>query len=149
MIQTLLPKKERLSSRFAALYLQNIVALLHTCRNSPCFVTRLCSLHRHLGVLASLPLAPASRRSSSNPFDIEKWDSPIGLSHFLAEKERFEAASRPPPSHSLRASFGDSLPSAPCFGRFRCEKTILNRFFLLPLPANRRGEFKFARSTKK
>ena len=68
---------------------------------------------------------------------------------FLAEKERFEAASRPPPSHSRRASLGDSLPSAPCFGRFRCEKTILNRFFLLPLPENRHGRVQISTFQRK
>ena len=58
----------------------------------------------------------------------------------LAEKERFEAVNRPPPSHSRRALLEDSLPSTPCFRRFRFKKTILNRFFLLPLPNNRRWE---------
>ena len=48
-----------MSSRFAALHLQNIVVLLPAGRNSPCFVTRFCSLHRHLGALATLPLAGA------------------------------------------------------------------------------------------
>ena len=128
-------EKERLSSHFVALHLQNIVALLHACRNSPCFVTRFCSLHRHLGALATLPLArQAVAQVQISRISTRKQGNTIGLPCFLAEKERFEAASRPPPSHSRRASLGDSHPSAPCFGRFRCEKTIHNRFFLLPLP---------------
>ena len=78
-----LAEKERTSCRFAASHLQNIVALLPPGRNSPCFVTRFCSLHRHLGALATLPLLPASRRSRSNPSTSKKQGNPIGLPCFF------------------------------------------------------------------
>ena len=54
-------------------------------------------------------------------------------------KEGFEAASRPPPSHSRCASLGDSLPSSPCSGRFRCEKNDTQSFFFATLAGFRRS----------
>ena len=36
----------------------------------------------------------------------------------------------PPPSHSRAVSLGTLASCAPCFGRFRLMKTILNRFHL-------------------
>ena len=56
-----LAEMERSSSRYAALHLQNIVALPPSGRNSPCFVTRFCSLHPPPAALATLPLARPSR----------------------------------------------------------------------------------------
>ena len=47
-------------------------------------------------------------------------------------KKSSNGARPPPPSHSRRALQSQIAPSAPCFGQFRFEKTILNCFFSLP-----------------
>ena len=90
-----LAEKERLSNRFAASHLANIVEMRRVCLrlHFSLFAHSSRSLLPPPAAVASLPLAP-DRRDSKLDFDNKKQDHPIGWSFFLAEKERFELSRR-------------------------------------------------------
>ena len=100
-------KQYKILQGFLPTYIQ-IFAVINLIRSS---LLRLFSLHRHLGALATLPLAGARVQF----FTSAKQKDTIRCPFVLAEKERFELSRRLFPTYTLsRGASSANLSTSPC-----------------------------------